>query len=350
MTISTVAVCCDDLSLTADARRLCGAAGREAEVVGIGDARRWWAAATHVLLDVPVAAELAGRGFPRRGRLAVLARGDEPAGWRAAVLLGAEQVAVIPGDEHALLAGVLSARAGGVGPRVVACLPATGGAGASTVAAGLAAAAARAGTPTLLVDADPAGGGLDMLVGAEHLEGLRWPDVHRLGGDLAPESVLESLVQPLPGLRLLSFGREPDDGDSSHSVGALVAAAASVGSRLGLVVVDLPRGPAGAVHSADVLLLVVRADVRSAVAAAGVAARLQTGCRDVRLVVRQAARRSLGADDLAAASSLPVALELPHDRRVSSAADDGELLRCLSRQPFADLASALASAPTARAA
>ena len=35
--MSTVAVCCDDLGLMTEARRLCAAAGLEAEVVGTAD-------------------------------------------------------------------------------------------------------------------------------------------------------------------------------------------------------------------------------------------------------------------------------------------------------------------------
>src|SRR5436305_4325099 len=162
MTVSTVAVCCDDLGLMSDARRLCAMAGLEAEVAGSQDARRWWPGAAAVLLDAAAADEIVAQGVARRSRVALLTRSDDAATWRVAVAVGAEQVAVIPDDERALIAGVLALRASAGGATVVACLPATGGAGASTVASGLALASARQGSSTLLIDADPVGGGLDL--------------------------------------------------------------------------------------------------------------------------------------------------------------------------------------------
>src|SRR4051794_22041559 len=110
MTMSSVAVCCDDLGLMADARRLCATAGLEVEVAGTLDARRWWSSATAVLLDAAAAAQLGAQGLPRRPRVALLTRADDPGAWRLAVVLGAEQVAALPLDEPSLLRGVLSAR------------------------------------------------------------------------------------------------------------------------------------------------------------------------------------------------------------------------------------------------
>src|SRR2546421_294935 len=52
-----------------------------------------------------------------------------------------------------------------------------GGAGASTLACALAVTAARSGHRTMLIDGDPLGGGLDVLLGGERAGGLRWPDL-----------------------------------------------------------------------------------------------------------------------------------------------------------------------------
>ena len=52
-----------------------------------------------------------------------------------------------------------------------------GGAGASVFAVATAVRAARSGERALLVDCDPLGGGVDLVLGAEDLDGLRWPEV-----------------------------------------------------------------------------------------------------------------------------------------------------------------------------
>src|SRR3954470_12727697 len=341
MPISTVAVCCDDLGLMADARRLCAAAGLDAEVAGTLDAHRWWPSAVAVLLDATAAAQLAGEGLPRRPRVALLARDDDPVAWRLAVVLGAEQVTALPMEEPALLRGVLSARASKAGAPVVACVPASGGAGASTVAAGLATAAARQGTETVLVDGDVAGGGLDLLLGAEHAPGLRWPEVAALAADTPADVILDRLVRPAPRLRLLSWDRRHESHDTAVT-GWPLTDLARFG--VGLTVLDLPRSNP-APPTADVVLIVARAGVRQAVAAAALAGRLRAAVDDVRLVVRGAGRGGLTGAEAAPAVGPPPPVDLPEARRVPAAADDGQLARCLARLPFGSLAAALVAPP-----
>jgi secretion/DNA translocation related CpaE-like protein len=340
MTISTVAVCCDDLGLMADARRLCATAGLDVEVAATLDVRRWWSSATAVLLDSAAAAQLTSGGLPRRPRVALLTREDDPGAWRLAVHLGAEQVAVLPLDEPALLRGVLSARTSAGGMPVVACIPASGGAGASTVAAGIGLAAARRGTETLLVDADAGGGGLDLMLGAEHAPGLRWGDVAALDPATPAEVILDGLLRPAPRLRLLSWGREEAGAEPPRAGWPMGDVTGAAG--LGLVVLDMPRPTADATTPAvDLVLLVARAGVRQSVAAAAVATRLRRTCEDVRLVVRGASRGGLSATDVAIAVGLPLAAELPEDRRLPAAADDGQLARALARMPFDSIVESL---------
>src|SRR5690606_25835346 len=62
------------------------------------------------------------------------------------------------------------------------------------------------GLRTLLVDADPLGGGLDLVLGWEQLEGLRWPALTQTDGRVDPPA----LVQALPrrgDLGVLSWDR-----------------------------------------------------------------------------------------------------------------------------------------------
>jgi CO dehydrogenase nickel-insertion accessory protein CooC1 len=75
-----------------------------------------------------------------------------------------------------------------------------GGAGASVLATALALTASRLDRPTMLVDADPYGGGLDLVLGAEKTGGLRWPDLAgtrgRVGGRTLREHVSNCRGRP----------------------------------------------------------------------------------------------------------------------------------------------------------
>ena len=72
---------------------------------------------------------------------------------------------------------------------------------------GLAFVAARSGQRTALVDLDPAGGGLDLLVGAERLDGWRWPRLASARGHLGD---LGDQLPCVDGVEVLSMGRGVD--------------------------------------------------------------------------------------------------------------------------------------------
>ena len=109
------------------------------------------------------------------------------------------------------------------------------GAGASTLAAGVALAGARSERRVVLVDGDPHGAGLDPDLGAEQEKGLRWGDLADVRGSLPPRSVLGRLPV-VSGVPLLSHRR----GESSDQP-AWVAVTESVAEAADLVVADLPR-------------------------------------------------------------------------------------------------------------
>jgi len=73
---------------------------------------------------------------------------------------------------------------------VIGVLAGCGGAGASTFAAVL---AGCAGPPAFLLDCDPLGGGIDVLLGCEQLPGPRWGQVRLRGGPLDPQVLLSGL-------------------------------------------------------------------------------------------------------------------------------------------------------------
>jgi len=117
---------------------------------------------------------------------------------------------------------------------------ASGGLGASTLAAALAVRGADAGLETLLIDARPYGGGLDVCLGLDTEPGLRWSDLASVRGDIDARAVLERL--PAIGCgRVLSWDRAAPAAPTHQGVSiatGLIAAAH-------LSVIDLP-GPEAA--------------------------------------------------------------------------------------------------------
>jgi secretion/DNA translocation related CpaE-like protein len=323
-----------DDELIDDALRLLAAAGAEPEVATGGPAlRRAHREAPLVLLGADVLGSGAVRSLPRRPGIVVLARAAPSAeGWAAAVELGAERVAVLPADEAWVLQRAGAALRSPVerGPLVVvggAC----GGAGASTLAAAVALVAAASGAGALLVDADAWGGGLDLLVGAETTEGLRWPDLAELRGRVSGEAVMAALPT-VAGVGVLAAARSAPAAPSPDAVAAVVEAGRSGGWP---VVLDLPRGPVPAgsevaeavLADADLAVLVVPARVRAACAARAL---LDAGPRGTvsawagaRLVVRRVPG-GLAAAEVAGVVGRPVLAEFGHDRSAIARGERGE--------------------------
>ena len=255
--------------------------------------------------------------------------------WQRAVDAGAQHVAVLPDAEEWLLerlADVADARAS-TGD-VVGVVGGCGGAGASVLAAALATTTASRGTGTLLVDGDPLGGGLDLLLGAEDLPGLRWPDLLRVRGRLRAD-VLHAAVSPAAGLHLLSWGRESSHELPADAVDSVLAAARRAHE---LTVLDVPARPGTAALDAlaacDQVLLVVPARVRAAAAARRTAEVLRARVADVRLVVRGPAPAGLDADALGEAVGAPVAGDLAAERDLDTPLDRGEGLLLRRRSPL----------------
>ncbi len=324
----------DDPDLLDELLRLAAAAGVEAAVApDPGAARALWGMAPLVLLDRAAATAVARlRLLSRPAVLVVTTAPVTPAHWEAAALAGAESVHQLPDAEPLLVARL---RAGAVAgcARSIGVLGARGGAGASTFACALAGEAARrrSGDPAsravLLVDGDPAGGGLDLVLGAESTPGLRWPDLTGARGRADPTE-LRTALPHVEGVTLLSWHR----GDA---VDLPVDAVTSVlrAGRAGhdLVVVDLARGAPvgglpvdvfGGLGPFDLVLLLVPAEVR-AVAAARAQAAVLAG-QEVRLVVRGPAPAGLTAELVAGELGLPLVGWLPAEPAVARAQEHGE--------------------------
>lgn len=182
-----------------------------------------------------------------------------------------------------------------------------GGAGASVFAAVLAGSAAARTGQAFLLDCDPVGGGIDVLLGCERAAGSRWSQVRLRGGGLDP-SVLRDCLPSWHQVSVLAVD-DPDALDPA-AVGPIADAAGLAGP----VVLDLARWPSpireAALGCCDLTVLLTPAEVRAVAASAAVAA----GLDPVRtaLVVRGSAA-SLPAGRIGGLLGLAVLGELPYD-------------------------------------
>ncbi|MFJ2442558.1 MULTISPECIES: septum site-determining protein Ssd [unclassified Streptomyces] len=314
----------EDVELLDDLLRLCAAAGAEPEVHHrVPERKGSWEDAPMVLVGDDAAARC--RGVSRRRGVMLVGRDqDDPDVWRRAVEIGAECVLRLP-DAEGWLVDRLADAAEGVGrpALTVGVIGGRGGAGASTLACALAVTAARGGRRTMLIDGDPLGGGLDVLLGGEQTEGRRWPDFAVSKGRVAGGALEESLPR-LHQLRVLSWDR----GDSvlvrPEAMRSVLAAARRRG---GVVVVDLPRRVDEAVAEAlaqlDLGLLVVPAELRAVAAAGRVASMVGMVLPDLRAVVRGPYAAGLDEQWIADALGLPLAGELPLEPGLAQDQDGG---------------------------
>jgi secretion/DNA translocation related CpaE-like protein len=238
--------------------------------------RKTWLAAAAVVID-QAAADRCGRdALPRRAHVTVVTGAEATtATWATAI--AAE-----------------SARDDRVRGQVVAVIGGCGGAGASVFAVALAHAAAD----PLLVDLDPWGGGIDLLVGGEGAPGLRWPDLALRGGRLNWSAVREALPRHR-GISLLSGTRRGYELEAGP-----VDAVIDAGRRGGVTVVcDLPRRLSDAsqvaLDAADLVVLVTPCDVRACAATATIASVLAAINPQLGLVVRGPSPGGLRAPEVA---------------------------------------------------
>ncbi|MFC7529469.1 septum site-determining protein Ssd [Actinoplanes sp. GCM10030250] len=329
-----------DPDLLDDLLRLAAAGGTEVDVApDPSAARARYPGAPLVLLGADQAVAFLRARLPPRPRLIVVGRGDglEKPAWEASELIGAEHLAVLPTAEPWVVDQFTVRPEPATSARTVAVIGGRGGAGASILAAGLATTAVRAGHRTLLLDADPLGGGLDLALGWEQLDGLRWRNLAGTDGRVDPPSLLQAL--PRRGdLVLLSFDREELPGIPAEAMAATMDAA-----RRGrdVVVADLPRqlddAAVIALQSADRTLLVVPAELRAAASARRTLAMVVPHCEDVAVVVRGPAPGKLRARDIAQALGIPLAGTLRPEPAMCEALEHGTPPTADGKGPLADL-------------
>jgi secretion/DNA translocation related CpaE-like protein len=323
-----------DQALRNDVDRVAAAVGARVVHVTEPSGPKVWGAASAVLLDVDGAARCARAGLQRRGRIFVVSRAEPgPADWPVLIAVGAQRVLAMPGEEAELVSALSEAADSGRDPQrrgaVLAVIGARGGAGASVFATALAHAAPQ----PLLVDLDPWGGGIELVVGSEGETGLRWSDLALQGGRIG-WSALQAALPAHRGIAVLSAGRT-----GGHVDAAALDAVVDAGARGGATVIcDLPRRATPAVEtalaSADLVAIVTPADVRSCAAATAIGHWLVAENANVGLVVRGPAPGGLTAAEVARAVGLPRLASMRSQPGVASALEhDG--LRPRRRSPLA---------------
>ncbi|SHN02813.1 septum site-determining protein Ssd [Cryptosporangium aurantiacum] len=341
-------VCVRDAELADCLLRLGAAAGADVEVpVDPVGARPLWSEAPLVVVSMDVAAEYAAARLPHRAGLVIVVdeqrnHPDDPIVWRLADELGAEHVVFLPTAEAWLVDRYAEAVNGPRAPgRVVAVVGGRGGAGASVLATALAVTAARTGSRAMLVDADPLGGGLDLLLGRENTAGLRWPDLVDTAGRMSPPALHDALPR-VGELCVLSWDR----GDVLTIPTEAAEAALEAGRRCSdVLVVDLPRRPddaaVRALQAADLTLLIVPAEVRACAAASRVMRAVRPHCARLACVVRGPAPAGLRSVDLATSLELPLAGVLRAEPRLAATLERGDVPAASGRGPLADFSRRL---------
>ncbi|MFF4987989.1 septum site-determining protein Ssd [Streptosporangium saharense] len=314
----------EDHDLLDDLLRVAAAAGAELDVAHAPThARPYWSRAPLVVVGGDMADALAATGPPPRDRVLLVTRAPgDPDTWRRCVAVGAQTVLELPSAERRLVEEFADAvePVSRAGP-VVCVTGGRGGAGASVLAVSLALTASRRRLRTLLVDADPLGGGLDLLLGQEEAEGARWSDLVAREGRIGA-AALQAALPTFADLTLLSFGREEVEAIPAEAMRSVLEA----GKRgFDLVVVDLPRhcdhAAAQALGRAATTLLVVTADVRGVLAAAQVLARLREHTAEIRAVVRGGV---LDDDVVTSSLRLPCAGGLPDQPKLTATLNRGD--------------------------
>src|SRR5699024_6034211 len=221
---------------------------------------------------------------------------------------------------------------------------AVGGCGTSTVAAALAVRASGRGR-TLLVEADPRGPGIDLLLGSEAEPGLRVGDVRSDLGGPDPEALWAAVPRAVEGCGVLArarhvsaraagsaSGEAPTEAQVTPSGAALGAALAHRGAG-GLVVCDGGRAERGGPlpGRADLVVVVTGSDLQGAVAAAEVARTVAGDVTRRHLLVRAHRGDPVHPADVAASVGVERWDVLPEIPAVRSVSGSGGLAAALSR-------------------
>ncbi|WP_176451631.1 septum site-determining protein Ssd [Enemella dayhoffiae] len=294
------------------------AAGLEADVAEDADALKAAADPTVLVLGVDLAPAAARLELLRRTRVRLVGEtGDSErmCAWSAA--LGAAVITLPEGLRW--LTGALAEAPPGERGRVVAVLGGSGGVGTSTLTVDLAWQLARRGRRVAVVELDPGGPGLDLLLGLEREPGWRWPALASAAGFLG------DLADRLPGVDGVAVLARARGHHAEPGTAAVRAVLQSLARQHQVVLLDLGRAVGGlaaeALEHCDGGLLLCRGTVPALGAAVDLLDRLDTPVPLAAVLRGSAGDRSTVGELL----GIPLLTALPEDHRVASAADLGEV-------------------------
>jgi len=234
--------------------------------------------------------------------------------WQRALKVGAEHVVFLP-DATEWLAEQLGTTIRPSTAEIMGVLGGCGGAGATTFSAALAMQGAAKQRRVVLVDADPYGAGIDLLLGAEHVPGVRWDGLVDATGTIEHDMLVDALPRE-HGISFLSFTSQWTP-PATLTTSSVLAALCDGGD---LVVADLgdARDQSMAEPIMEIstsLVMVVPARVR-AVAAAGVRLAALDHLRErLHVVVRTPSPGGLEPEEIAQTLELPLLGTISHDNR-----------------------------------
>src|SRR5690606_20420675 len=220
---------CDDAAVIDGVLHLAAAAGVTVELApSPGAARAAWRHAPLLLVGPDALPDVHRLRLPRRDRVVVVCLDDDEQLLKESMLIGAERVCALHTDQSWLVGRMADAVESPGDPGDVVCVVGgRGGAGASVTATALALTAMHMGRTPLLVDGDPLGGGIDLALGGEDAEGLRWPDLASTRGRVNG-AALRSALPRLEQLTVLSWDRTDDLDVPVDAMRAVLSAAVRV--------------------------------------------------------------------------------------------------------------------------
>jgi secretion/DNA translocation related CpaE-like protein len=313
-----------DAALRDELARLVASVGAEVDArVDAGASRSAWASADVVLVMADATDSVGALQLPRRANVVVVTARDDPTIFERALAIGAECAVTLPDQAVWLADHVADAVEREAAGAVIAVIGGRGGAGTSTFATSIALAATERGCRALLVDGDPRGGGIDLLLGAESVTGVRWPGLVGTTGRINGRALREALPH-IRDVAVLAFDR---DAACDIDVGTMQAVVSAARRCSDVVVADLDRrvdASARLVMSeAVVTLLVVPAEVRACAAAAQLARDIRPHAAQCAVAVRVPGPSGLSARAVADAVGLPVCTEVPTVRGLGRLLDLG---------------------------
>lgn len=241
--------------------------------------------------------------------------------WNSALHLSAKHVATIPESREWLIEH-LSEPTKSKG-QSVAVVPASGGAGASLVACGLAFHARQIFHEVALVDLDYGCASLDIMFGLENQAGMRWHDFSEIHGSINGNDIYRSLPCR-DNVGLLTHGQ-------------LTSAEQSVPKNLilnklkeacDLVVIDFPKSSDKefsfeALTDCDLVLVTTTATVRGCASAKRSIAGIAGYAKNIELVVRNVPGSNLDPMQIAELLNTPLACVINTDARIVEQIEHG---------------------------